>query len=341
MRVFGASEEEVIVKDEHVTPSDVLSGRGHGVASHQGNIYYASLIKERKKEYQNKETNCKRKKEIALEIVNKILAQQPTGRFLKTKTAFVWVVKNEQFAVMKVAQALREKPKPNKSSTTFTLSGSFTNSLKSSLKRSLGSFRSMKGPSNNDQFVEASYTNDPPIVEVSRNMTNPAAAAQQNMQRTESYRRPEKKSFVGSGQSRRRMMKWMTSLSRLQLITTSVGSINVSDRNILAGEGGDGVVAAMELLSSDGFDKEENEDSNAVSKIASPDEKKLVNKNTANSSFDSATEVNDAAKVKGENVILGREESVKFREAMLRLSEGSYHESMRNLNISTRNMVIG
>ncbi len=100
------------VHDTEVTDSDVLSGRGNGVAYREGNKFYTRLIKENQEEYQN-HANGKRKKQIASGIMDIIKSQDPPGRFLKSKKdeAFVWVVQNDHFAMKKVTQALREKPK--------------------------------------------------------------------------------------------------------------------------------------------------------------------------------------------------------------------------------------
>ena len=103
------------VKIDQVRKYDVLSGRGNGVANHEGNQFYTKLVKDHKEEYQNN-ANCARKKEIAMSILKIITNQTPPGRFLKDKKgeAFAYTVQDEQFAMKKVAQALQEKPKKDK-----------------------------------------------------------------------------------------------------------------------------------------------------------------------------------------------------------------------------------
>ena len=103
------------IHDTQLTDSDVLSGRGNGVAGHEGNKFYTRLIKENQPEYQSI-TNSKKKKQIALSIIDIIKNQDPPGRFLKSKRneAYMWIVQDDVFAMKKVTQALREKPKVRK-----------------------------------------------------------------------------------------------------------------------------------------------------------------------------------------------------------------------------------
>lgn len=133
------------VHETEVTESDVLSGRGNGVAGHEGNVFYTRLIKDNKEEYQGN-TSGKTKRQIALRIIDIIKAQDPPGRFLKSKKdePFVWSVQEDSVAIKKVTQALREKPKLKKKASRDSSVGaasakenrlqSFRNSLRTSRK---------------------------------------------------------------------------------------------------------------------------------------------------------------------------------------------------------------
>ena len=101
-----------IVNDCEVTATDVLNGKGKGVAQRDGNIFYSRLIKANLDEYQAQKVT-KLKKEIARRVVDIIKAQEPEGRFLKSATgakhSLVWIIQDDKFAMKKVTQALREK----------------------------------------------------------------------------------------------------------------------------------------------------------------------------------------------------------------------------------------
>ena len=113
---------EVPVKESDLTDSDVVGGKGNGAANRPGNIFYTRLFKAQQSEYQSKspENTAKNKKRIAQNIINTIKQQDPPGRFLKeSKAAFVWTVMNEKKIMEKVMQALREKPKDKKATSSF------------------------------------------------------------------------------------------------------------------------------------------------------------------------------------------------------------------------------
>jgi hypothetical protein len=91
--------------------NDVLSGRGNGVNRHPGNIQLRYLINEVKESYLM--SPKKDKKKFANDVLNKIKAQTPPGRFLRTddKSSLWYEIPDEgrKGALEKIRQSLREK----------------------------------------------------------------------------------------------------------------------------------------------------------------------------------------------------------------------------------------
>jgi len=92
-------------------PNDVLCGRGGGVNSH--NKHFRQWVRERKDEY-ILATSKLDKAGVAREIVQIVQNQSPPGRFLMREatgdipTSTYWIEINEDKAVRKCCQALRE-----------------------------------------------------------------------------------------------------------------------------------------------------------------------------------------------------------------------------------------
>jgi hypothetical protein len=110
---------------------DVISGRGNGVLIHPGNIFYKSLVKERKIAYQRDDATLQEKNELIAEIFDIVTSssslsssnQHPPqpGRFIKlprqhndqksSSGCDDYEIQGKVEAFKKIAQALREKPK--------------------------------------------------------------------------------------------------------------------------------------------------------------------------------------------------------------------------------------
>mmetsp|Transcript_14352 Transcript_14352/g.21034 ORF Transcript_14352/g.21034 Transcript_14352/m.21034 type:complete len:371 (-) Transcript_14352:226-1338(-) len=92
------------------TRTDVLLGRGSGIARHPGNVYFRRLVAMYRPMYQKQERN--RKMDIANIIVAKIEATCPPGRFLESskRAPLRFVQVDKKRALEKTSQALREKP---------------------------------------------------------------------------------------------------------------------------------------------------------------------------------------------------------------------------------------
>lgn len=101
-----------IVLDHDVTSTDVLSGKGKGVAAREGNQFYSRLIKTNKDEYLARKT-VKLKKEVARSVLMILKNQDPPARFMKGATgennSQIWIIQDDKFANKKITQALREK----------------------------------------------------------------------------------------------------------------------------------------------------------------------------------------------------------------------------------------
>jgi hypothetical protein len=95
---------------ETVRKNDVLSGRGNGVNRHSGNVQLRDLINQEKESYLR--SFKKDKKKFAKDILTKIRAQTPPGRFLRTDkdTSFWYEIPDEgrRGALEKIRQGLRE-----------------------------------------------------------------------------------------------------------------------------------------------------------------------------------------------------------------------------------------
>jgi hypothetical protein len=92
-------------------PHDVLCGRGGGINSHVGNRVFRDWIADRRLDYNLASTKAD-KARVARQVMNKIIKQQPPGRFLqRDPTSGVgswWVEIPEEKALAKISQALRE-----------------------------------------------------------------------------------------------------------------------------------------------------------------------------------------------------------------------------------------
>ena len=91
------------------TQNDILLGRGGLVNKHEGNIRFRNFVKEKKAEYLAHTTKKIAKAQIAAEIVEKIKALNPPGRFLEfDKESGSWSEIDDHKAKKKTGQALRE-----------------------------------------------------------------------------------------------------------------------------------------------------------------------------------------------------------------------------------------
>jgi len=97
-----------MIKQPH--DHDVLCGRGGGINSHKGNINFRNWVKEQKEIY-NLASNKNEKAAISEEIVNRVKALDPSGRFLikeKVGGTISWLEIDLSRALAKTCQALRE-----------------------------------------------------------------------------------------------------------------------------------------------------------------------------------------------------------------------------------------
>ena len=96
-----------------ITPADndVLCGRSGKTLHHPGNVTYRNLVVEKKRDYVQKRYK-KDKRQIAVNIVKQIRAQNPSGRFLSRDTdaeeGGEWHDIGDAKALEKTLQALRE-----------------------------------------------------------------------------------------------------------------------------------------------------------------------------------------------------------------------------------------
>lgn len=93
--------------------NDVLSGRGSGVNSWEGNIFYRKLVSERKQLYTSVKRN--EKNPIAKEIISIIHSLNPRGRFLTRDRSGQWIELSMADTMNKTSQALREGQAKRKS----------------------------------------------------------------------------------------------------------------------------------------------------------------------------------------------------------------------------------
>lgn len=92
-----------------MTPNcnDVLCGRGSGVNTFSGNIFFRELVRVRKEMYRKVKRH--QKIPIAEEIIDTITNLDPPGRFLiRNKEGTCWYVHSRKQSMVKTAQALRE-----------------------------------------------------------------------------------------------------------------------------------------------------------------------------------------------------------------------------------------
>jgi len=103
-----AKDEKKINRADHIIPNinDVLCGRGSGVNSSSGNIYFRQLVRGRKSEYKQAKRHLKIP--ITKEIIKKIRSLDPPGRFLARDEDNEWREYSNEQAMIKTAQALRE-----------------------------------------------------------------------------------------------------------------------------------------------------------------------------------------------------------------------------------------
>lgn len=306
-----------IIHDNEVTDSDVLSGRGNGVAYREGNKFYTRLIKENQDEYQN-HANGKRKKQIASGILDIINSQEPSGRFLKGKKdeAFVWVVQNEHFAMKKVTQALREK-KSNKASMKEKTTTAPEEKVDTCERSSILKKRAMKNHSSK-VFIESCGGEKSPEPDL---ITSEETKVEKIV--NPDYR-PMKRSV--NGDSKQRFYKWMSSVSRLKLLQNSVQSIGESTN-------GDGLSVeeiqdAMVKLSEGGLFEEDADGSDGSNEIDGHDLNQAgSSKFMRDMSLFSMASI--ASNIKDDDL----------REAMLKLTaDEEINKSLAKLNISSQDV---
>jgi hypothetical protein len=234
---------EVPVKESDLTDSDVVGGKGNGAANRPGNIFYTRLFKAQQSEYQSKspENTAKNKKRIAQNIINTIKQQDPPGRFLKeSKAAFVWTVMNEKKIMEKVMQALREKPKDKKATSSFCET------------------RQLDDNRNSTYNKKRSINHDSSRCLIKRdNLGSPMSVmSSETIDVINPNYRPVKRSIKGD--SRRRFFQWANSVSRLDLhvlLNSSIKSIDVDSESaaihVISQED---VKAGLDEISSDNID---------------------------------------------------------------------------------------
>jgi hypothetical protein len=93
-------------------PHDVLSGRGGGINSHEGNKTFRSWVFERKERY-NLAASKADKTDVANEVIELVRSLDPPGRFLQrdpssTSSSSFWIELDEAKIMAKTSQALRE-----------------------------------------------------------------------------------------------------------------------------------------------------------------------------------------------------------------------------------------
>jgi len=93
--------------------SDVLSGRGRHIDTHEGNIHFRNLVATYKETYLSPDTKKRDKVTIANQLVQQIRNMDPAGRFLeKDKADGRWYEIGDARARKKAGQAMREKKTP-------------------------------------------------------------------------------------------------------------------------------------------------------------------------------------------------------------------------------------
>lgn len=98
---------------------DIISGRGHGVNRHAGNVKFREIISRYKLAYSTSSPPAK--KQITLQVLAEIQKLNPPGRFLvQNLEAKIWEELPPGQSKRKISQALREKPKKPGSGTKKT-----------------------------------------------------------------------------------------------------------------------------------------------------------------------------------------------------------------------------
>lgn len=88
-------------------PTDVLFGRGNGVASWRGNVHYRQIIWKYKAEYQAAGRFTKAK--VALKVLQDLGNLNPPGRFVEMMDEDTYCLVEQKRAIEKTCQALRER----------------------------------------------------------------------------------------------------------------------------------------------------------------------------------------------------------------------------------------
>ncbi|GKY90364.1 hypothetical protein MPSEU_000010400 [Mayamaea pseudoterrestris] len=109
VKAHKADLEGRLVKVPH--ENDVLSGRGGKINAWKGNLMFRTLVDQRKQEYQHVDCSREDKVLIATQVIEAIVSQEPSGRFLihLENPNKVWYEMNEKAVFAKVTQALRER----------------------------------------------------------------------------------------------------------------------------------------------------------------------------------------------------------------------------------------
>jgi len=93
--------------------SDVLSGRGRHIDTHEGNIHFRNLVATYRETYLSPDTKKRDKATIANQLIQQIRKMVPAGRFLeKDKADGRWYEIGDARARKKAGQAMREKKTP-------------------------------------------------------------------------------------------------------------------------------------------------------------------------------------------------------------------------------------
>eukprot|EP00586_Coscinodiscus_wailesii_P005602 CAMPEP_0172489772 /NCGR_PEP_ID=MMETSP1066-20121228/19990_1 /TAXON_ID=671091 /ORGANISM="Coscinodiscus wailesii, Strain CCMP2513" /LENGTH=401 /DNA_ID=CAMNT_0013257871 /DNA_START=28 /DNA_END=1233 /DNA_ORIENTATION=+ len=90
-----------------LNPNDVLCGRGSGPNDYTGNIHFRCYVFERRDEYLST-SNRATKAKIALEIVERVWKSDPPGRFLEKLSKNNYRIIDDDKALEKAKQALRQ-----------------------------------------------------------------------------------------------------------------------------------------------------------------------------------------------------------------------------------------
>eukprot|EP00586_Coscinodiscus_wailesii_P013647 CAMPEP_0172520078 /NCGR_PEP_ID=MMETSP1066-20121228/291790_1 /TAXON_ID=671091 /ORGANISM="Coscinodiscus wailesii, Strain CCMP2513" /LENGTH=383 /DNA_ID=CAMNT_0013302771 /DNA_START=112 /DNA_END=1263 /DNA_ORIENTATION=+ len=110
----GSQQQQRVLMEKIRTPHphDVLCGRGGGINSHAGNKTFRDWVRERKESY-NLAPSKAAKAQVSREILDRVRALDPPGRFLTREepgvgSSIFWVEIDDTKAMAKTSQALRE-----------------------------------------------------------------------------------------------------------------------------------------------------------------------------------------------------------------------------------------